>query len=106
MRTFEQDEPPQLRIRENATKICLIDRMIAKKFKYIGNPTLHIVYTNYISNHQEILGRLLYDAFSIYFDEELVMNTDHRVINMIRMSPFTPAMYDFLEEFYSLFLLE
>ena len=106
MRIFEMDEPNEIRVKENATKIRLIDRMIAKKFKYYSNNLFYTIYVNYINNHQEILGRLLYDAFSQYFDAELIMNIDHRLINMIRMSPFTPAMYDFLEEFYSLFLLE
>lgn len=106
MRTYELGETNEIRVKENATKICLIDRMIAKKFKYFGSPILHILYTNYISNHQEVIGRLLYDAFSQYFDTELTMIIDHRVINMIRMAPFTPAIYEFLEEFYSLFLLE
>jgi hypothetical protein len=104
MRTFEQDEPHELRVKENATKITLIDHMIAKKFKYCDNSLFHIIYINYINNHQEIIGRLMYDAFSQYFDKELTMNIDHKVINMIRMASFTPAMYDFLEEFYSLFL--
>jgi hypothetical protein len=106
MRTFEQDEPHELRVKENATKIRLIDHMIAKKFKYYNNSMFYVIYVNYINNHQEIIGRLMYDAFSQYFDKELIMNIDHKVINMIRMASFTPAMYDFLEEFYSLFLFE
>ena len=106
MREYEQNESVEARVKENATKICLIDRLNAKKFKYYNNSMFHIIYVNYIGNHQEILGRLLYDAFSQYFDKELTMNIDHRVINMIRMTPFTKAIYDFLDEFYSLFWLE
>ena len=106
MRTFEQEEPLELRVKENATKISLIDRMIAKKFKYCGNKILYKIYKNYIDNHQEIMGRLLYDAFSGYFDEELLMNIDNRVINMICIAPFSPNIYDFLENFYTLFLIE
>jgi len=106
MRIFTLDEPYEARVKENLAKICLIDHMISKKFKYKGNKILHIVYTNYISNHQEILGRPLYDAFTEYFNSELTMNINDRLINMIRMATFTPAVYDLLKEFYSLFLVE
>ena len=106
MRTYELEETHESRAKENITKISLIDRMIAKKFKYYGNNMFHLIYINYINNHKDILGRLLFDAFSRYFDEELTMNIDNRVVNMIRMAPLTPEIYVFLEEFYTLFLLE
>ena len=93
-------------VKEKSSKNCLIDRMIAKKFKYHERPVLQIVYVSYIRNHKAIIGRPLYCALLRYFDKELKMNINQRVISLIRMAQFTPAITAFLEEFYSLFLLE
>ena len=106
MRMYEMNETLESHLKENVAKIYMIDQMIYKKFKYKGNPMIHAVYTNYINNHQEILGRLLYDALSQYFDSELTMELNNIIINMIRMAKFTPETYECLEEFYTLFLLE
>jgi hypothetical protein len=103
---YDMNETLETHLKENVAKIYLLDQMIYKKFKYRGYPMIHVVYMNYINNHQEILGRLLYDAFSQYFNSELTMELTSMVVNMIRMAKFTPETYECLEEFYTLFLLE
>ena len=41
MRTHDTD------VKENSSKNCLIDRMIAKKFKYHDRPVLQVVYVSH-----------------------------------------------------------